>query len=120
MVYATINSLSNQKIELRVCDTFWTKFIGLMFRKSLSPNKGLLFKYAKESIINTSIHMLFMRFPITVLWINTADIIVDKCIAHPWRLMYASKYPACSVIEVHTQVFDDFLIGCKIVYNDEI
>ena len=48
--------------QLHWCASHWCKFKGLMLRKQISPDEGLLFVYDKESTIETSIHMLFMRF----------------------------------------------------------
>lgn len=97
--------------QLELCDTFGKKLLGLMFRKSLPEKHGLLFEYTNESIINTSIHMFFMNFPITVVWVNQQNIVVDKKIALVWHPYYASGTPASKVIETGVSSFDDFVIG---------
>jgi|WetSurMetagenome_2_1015567.scaffolds.fasta_scaffold629767_1 uncharacterized protein len=105
--------------SVEICDTFFKKFTGLMMRKELVKQMGLIFIYSKESIINTSIHMLFMRFPITVVWLDKNDIVVDKSIALPWHLYYAASKPACKIIEIGVQYIDDFKIGDKISFSYE-
>lgn len=114
-----VKTTANNNIHLEICKTFGSKLMGLMFRKELPSNTGLIFQYDSESILNTSIHMLFMNFPITVVWINLDNIVVDKKIAMPWHLMYASALPACSVIETNTKFFDEFFLGEKITFTYE-
>ncbi len=115
----SITTTCENTIDLEICNTFGSKLMGLMFRKKLPRNTGLIFQYEVESILNTSIHMLFMYFPITVVWLNANGVIVDKKLALPWHLMYAPALPACSVIETDSKFFDEFQVGEKIIFNYE-
>jgi uncharacterized membrane protein (UPF0127 family) len=90
-----------------------------MFRKRLAPDNGLILSESAESIINTSIHMLFMRFDITVLWLNHEFIVVDKCIARRWHPAYFSKYHAKHVLELHVSQFEHFAVGDVLQIIDE-
>jgi uncharacterized membrane protein (UPF0127 family) len=47
--------------------SFWAKFMGLMGRRSLPPGDGLWLPG------ENGIHMLFMRFPIDVVFVSPAD-----------------------------------------------
>lgn len=94
-----------------VCDTFFTKFSGLMFRKKIHPYYGLLFSETTESRLNTSIHMFFMNFDITVLWLNRDYSIVDIALAKKWHPVYISKAPAQYTLELHVDRFSDYSIG---------
>ena len=94
-----------------VCDTFFTKFSGLMFRKNIDPYYGLLFFETSESRLNTSIHMFFMNFDITVLWLNRDYSIVDIALAKKWHPVYISKAPAQYTLELHVDRFSDYSIG---------
>jgi uncharacterized membrane protein (UPF0127 family) len=49
-----------------LADTFWGRLRGLMGRPSLAPGEGLILKGEKN------IHTFFMRFPIDVLYVDTA------------------------------------------------
>ena len=98
-------------LTLGVCDQFSSKFLGLMFRKNLEPFSGLIFIEKKPSIINTSIHMLFMNFDITVLWLDETWFIVDKALAKKWHPAYSPKKPAKYTLEIHPERFNDFSIG---------
>ena len=107
------------QVKLEVASTFFSKFCGLMFRKSLAPDDGLILSESSESIINSSIHMFFMRFDITVVWLNREFTVVDKCIARKWHPAYFSKTPAMHVLELHNSQYDHFFIGDKlIIIND--
>jgi uncharacterized protein len=118
--YVTLMNLKNEKkIKTEVAETFFSKFRGLMFRKELAPDDGLILSESSESIINTSIHMLFMRFDITVLWLNREFKIVDKCFARRWRPAYFSKYPAKHVLELHISQIDHFSVGDTLKVIDE-
>lgn len=50
--------------DVRVADGIWSRFWGLMGRKSLPQGSGLLLKPSN------SIHTLFMRFPIDVVFLD--------------------------------------------------
>lgn len=52
--------------EVRVAASIWSRFWGLMGRKRLSEDAGLLLKPS------TSIHTAFMRFPIDVVFLDRA------------------------------------------------
>lgn len=108
-----IINTSNPKVHVtaQVCDKFITKFLGLMFRKEINPFFGLLFKETSESRVNTSIHMFFMRFDISVLWLNSDYVVIDKTLAKKWRPFYASKHPAQFTLELHPDRLTDFSIG---------
>ena len=119
MAIQILKTDNNQELYVTECVSFLDKFLGLMFRKHLSINEGIVFLYGKESIINATIHMLFMRFPITVLWVNSEYIIVDKTLALPWHLAYAPKKPANIIYELHAEIFEEFKIGDKIKLKNE-
>ena len=119
MAIQIINTDDKRELYVEECVSFFDKFLGLMFRKQIKINEGIVFLYSNESIVNATIHMLFMRFPITVLWVNSDNTIVDKAIAKPWRLAYAPNKPANIIYELHADVFDEFQIGDKIKQKNE-
>jgi uncharacterized membrane protein (UPF0127 family) len=85
--------------SVRLCNTFWSRLRGLMFRPLLRPDEVYLFCYERESITETSIHMFFVSFPIAVLWLDAGYQVVDKVLAKPWRPYYASGEPAQFFVE---------------------
>ncbi|NPA93539.1 MAG: DUF192 domain-containing protein, partial [Chloroflexi bacterium] len=71
-------------LTLDLCDTFRCRFLGLMGRRSLARDRGLLFRWPREGRVDTAIHMLFMRFPIAVIWLDAQQRVVDARLARPW------------------------------------
>lgn len=51
--------------------------------------------------VRTSIHMIGMRFPVAVAWLDGRGRVVHSTKARPWRPYYASPEPASFVLEVH-------------------
>jgi uncharacterized membrane protein (UPF0127 family) len=120
MVNKTLTNPSTGTILCAViADSFFSKLAGLMFRKEIPLDTCLILSERYESIINTSIHMLFMRFDIAVIWVSADLKVVDKTIARKWHLAYFSSAPAQHVIELHPTSFKNFNIGDKLILNDE-
>lgn len=57
--------------ELR--DTFWGRFRGLM----LSGRKDVVLASKEDGIRASTIHMLFMLYPIDVVWVSSDMVVVD-------------------------------------------
>ena len=54
----------NNTIQARIADSFLARFLGLMGRNPLPENQGLLLSPC------SSIHMMFMRFPIDAVFLD--------------------------------------------------
>ena len=80
---------------ISICDIF-SKFIGLMFSKQQSM--ALIFKFRNEKII--SLHMLFVFYPIDVLFLNKNKIAVDKKENFKPFAFYKSRRKAMYAIEM--------------------
>lgn len=93
---------------------FWAKFKGLMLRPSLSQNSGIVLVESSDSRLNTAIHMLFMLFDITAIWVNDQMEVVDVKIARKWRPSYVPVAPAKFVIETHVTHEKNFKTGDKV------
>jgi uncharacterized membrane protein (UPF0127 family) len=102
-------------LNLKVCDTFFSRFRGLMLAKELPSDGGIMIVEKGESKVNTSIHMMFMRYDITVLWLNPEMVVVDKVLAKKWAPYYAPKVPAQYILEIHRDRYDDFEIGDQLI-----
>jgi len=112
----------NRKIEtlphIRYCDTFATQLRGFTFHPRLSLDEGLLLVGKRDSRLDSSIHMLFVSFNLTVIWINSNMQVVDKVIAKSWRLAYFAKQPAKYVLEIHPDRWGDYEIGDTVQFKD--
>lgn len=72
---------------------------GLMFKPKLKNNETIILKLDKESKINSIIHMLFVFYPIYVIWLNKEKIIVGIKKCYPFQLFAIPKNQAMYVIE---------------------
>jgi uncharacterized protein len=85
--------------DVEHADTFLKQIVGLMFRKSFTG--ALVFDMGRETY--DGIHMLFVHFPIDVIFLSPDRRIVDmKTHVRPWvgnafpksRFRYAIEMPA--------------------------
>ena len=104
--------------QVELCDTFWRKLRGLMFRRSLDPGHALVFCHARESIAETSIHMFFVPFSIAVIWLNARKQVVDRALAKPFRPYYASRVPAQYFIEGVPALLGHAHIGDELAFEE--
>ncbi len=82
--------------NLIYCETFFSKFKGLMFSKK----KNLVFVLNKESRFNSGIHTFFVFFPINVYWLDEEKNIVDFRInVKPFSIIIPKK-KAKYVVEI--------------------
>lgn len=105
-------------LQVKYCDSFLAQLRGLTFRARLAPDEGLVLVGKRDSRLDSSIHMLFVRFDLCVLWINAGMQVVDKVLARPWRPAYFSSQPAKFVLEVHPERWDDFQVGDVVEFKD--
>jgi uncharacterized membrane protein (UPF0127 family) len=112
----------NRRIEgalrIRYCDTFFTQLRGFTLRSSLSRDEGLLLVGTRDSRLDSSIHMFFVSFDLSVIWINSAMQVVDKVLARSWRPAYFSRQPARYVLEIHPDRWGEFEIGDRVEFKD--
>ncbi|WP_122089679.1 DUF192 domain-containing protein [Halalkalicoccus subterraneus] len=64
--------------NVEVADSFLARARGLMFRRQLPDDYGLVFEFGKP--VTRSLHMLFVPFPIDAVWL------VDGEVTHTARL----------------------------------
>jgi hypothetical protein len=115
--YVNIINQANQEskpILAEYCQSFFCQLRGLMFRKSLPENYGLLLVQKTESKINASIHMMFMWMDLAVIWINNDNVVVDLVRARRWKPAYVPKAAARYVLETSESHLADYRIGDKV------
>lgn len=100
------------------CQSFWCHLRGLQFTRHLDDDQGLLFVTSSESVVNTSIHMLFMFMEIGVVWLDNSGRVVDKKLAKPWRLAYAPKQAAQYYIEAPPSILERLEIGDILKFDE--
>jgi uncharacterized membrane protein (UPF0127 family) len=88
--------------NIEVARSFFTKLAGLIFKKELKGDEGLLFENCN------SIHTLWMRFPIDVLFLDGENMIVSIIQdLRPFRFSPFIKQ-AVKVIEIKAGVASEF------------
>ena len=73
-------SIGGETISVKVANRFYLRFCGLMFKKSIDQNSGLLL------IPCSSIHMFFMRFAIDAVYLDRSFRVVGKETISPWKI----------------------------------
>jgi uncharacterized membrane protein (UPF0127 family) len=91
-----------------------------MFSKSIPNNQGLLLVQRSNSIVNSSIHMMFMWMDIAVFWINNEYTVVDRVLARRWKIAYLPKSAAMYVLETGITHINDFAVGDKVYFEKTI
>ena len=87
---------------------------GLMFEEKKKFNYALVFEFPIESKIGTSLHMLFVFFPIDVLFLNKNQKVVDKVTLQPFIPNYTPKKAAKYVIELPKGKTNGVKLGQKV------
>ena len=102
------------KIRAEIVDNPISRARGLMFKKSLPENEGMLFVFDEEDY--HSFWMMNMSFPIDIIWVNEEKNVVDIVKnAQPCKLIcpsYRPKEKAMYVLEVNANFTEEH--GVKI------
>ena len=95
--------------RVRVADTFWSRFRGLMLAPSLPLGEGLLIEPC------TSIHMMFMRFAIDAVFLDAGNRVVALYSRlRPWLRVSGWHRNAVKVIELPAGTIE----ACSLCEND--
>ena len=110
--YANVK-IGDTKIRAEIADTFIKQTKGLMFRKSLPENEGMLFVFDDENY--HSFWMMNMSFPIDIVWINKEKKVVDITKnAQPCKIsctIYRPKEEVMYVLEVNANFTEEHEVG---------
>jgi uncharacterized membrane protein (UPF0127 family) len=104
--------------RIQLCDSFLCRLRGLMFRSAIGRDEGLLLGVARDSRLDSSIHMFFVPFDLAIFWINSDMQVVDRLIARRWHPAYLPAQAARYTLEVHPERFEDFHIGDKVEFKN--
>lgn len=102
-------------LQIKNARTYFQKAKGLMFTCKKDFNYCLIFDMGAESKIQSSIHMMFVFFPIFVVFLNENKVVVDTKIARPWGF-YSSKAPARYVLELPVKYIEKIRTGDKLAF----
>lgn len=115
------NKTQNQKIieKTRLANSFSEKFKGLMFERKERFDYGLIFDFGREATWEVSIHMLFVFFPIDLVYLNEQKKIVDiKLGIKPWALNYTPQKPARYLAELPAGIAQAVRLGDQLEWEN--
>ncbi len=108
----------SEPIVAKYCQSFLCQLRGLMFTASLPKNSGLLLVQGSDSRVNASIHMMFMKMDLAVIWINSNYEVADLVLARRWKFVYLPKKAAKYVLETSVSNLSHFKIGDKVRFEE--
>ena len=108
-----INSRTNRTVLARptICVGFFSRLIGLQFRRRIAEVEGLLLILRRRSRWGTAIHTIGMRFELGLVWLDEHFRVVDMRRAKPWRLAHVPSAPAKYCLEADPTILDRVRIG---------
>lgn len=103
--------------KVKYCTNTFSRTKGLRFSKSLKEKQAIILVAEKESIRETMIDMLFVFFPIDVLWLNKEKKVVDiRRNVKPFTLIVIPKRPAKYIIELKTGMTNNINLGDELKF----
>ena len=119
----TLNILVNEKplsppIFAEECMDFISRLKGLMGKKEIKEDRGIILVQKSDSRLDSAIHMLAVFMDLGIVWINSQMVIVDTVVAKSWRPFYMSSRPAMYTLEVHPDRINEFAINAKVTFNE--
>ena len=117
-VLTAINETKGSSLVQRVvrADTFFSRLRGLMFRRHLGADEGLLLIGRAENRAEATIHMFFVFFSIGVVWLDRENRVIDQVVARPFRPYYAPSKPAIGILECHPTCLGQVDIGDRLCF----
>jgi len=113
--------IGNATVKAEIADTTLKQIKGLMFRKNLPKNEGMLFVFDQDGF--HGVWMMNMSFPIDIIWVDNEKKVVDVVKdAQPCRLLcptYRPKEKARYVLEVNANFTEKHKvkIGSSLEFN---
>ncbi len=91
-----------QKIieNVRLASTAFTRMKGLMFEEKSKFDYALIFVLPDETRVGASVHMMFVQFPIDIVYLDAQKKVFEKARLHPWMPNYTPKKAAKYFIEL--------------------
>ncbi|RLA15676.1 MAG: hypothetical protein DRQ59_00810 [Gammaproteobacteria bacterium] len=98
--------INGDQYSIEIAKTSSQRQQGLMFRESLSIRQGMLFVYPRPG--NHRIWMKNTLIPLSVIWIDDNETVIEVKILPPCRLDFCPSYgvsePAKYIIELSSEV----------------
>ena len=112
------NESLSPPIHAILCENFLSRLQGLMLKRDIPIDSGIILVQKSDSRVDSSIHMLGVFMDLGIIWINSQMIIVDTTIAKPWRPIYIPSHPAMYTLEVKPERLQEFQINDKVSFDE--
>lgn len=90
--------------KTKLADTPFQQGLGLMFSRKKNFNYALIFSRPNESIVGSSIHMMFVFYSINVIFLDKNKKVVDMIKSAKPFLFYSPKKPAKYILELPVNI----------------
>ncbi len=120
LTFLNDSSQVKAKIDIQIANTEFDRELGLMFRKSMKENQGMLFIFPQDTTQTFWMRNTFI--PLDMVFINSQKVIVS--ISKDTKILsdqtYTSRGPAQYVLEVNAGYCDKFNIhsGDKVTWKE--
>jgi uncharacterized membrane protein (UPF0127 family) len=104
--------------QVKWCASFGSKLRGLMFRRAIAADEGLVLVESRSSIAATSIHMFFVPFDIAAIWLDDDRRVVHTALAKSWHPYYASPKAARYVLEGPPALLQRVAVGEQLQFEE--
>ena len=87
-IWRLVSTTTGQTVvaQLRIADGFWSRLVGLQFRRPLPADAGLLL------VPCNSVHTCFVRFPVDVVFLdNRGCVLAVRHNLRPWRFAFGPR-----------------------------
>lgn|GEM_PF-564324 len=91
---------------------------GLMFENEKKFDYALVFSFPKKGRVETSLHMMFVFFPITAVFLDENKIVTDVALLTPFTPNYTPKSPSKFVIELPAIYSKNIKIKDKVEWDE--
>jgi uncharacterized membrane protein (UPF0127 family) len=118
--FTNIINLSNSEIaplNASWCQSFISRLRGFTFRSDIGFDESLVLVEARDSRLDTSIHMFFVWTDLSIAWVNSDNVVVDCVLAKAWHPFYAPSKAARYVVEYNPKRHGDFKPGDRISFD---
>jgi len=87
------------RLRVEVADSLLTRAVGLMFRRSLAPDAGVLLCFPRSG--DHALHMWWVRFPLDIAFIRDDGRVLKIVRAVPGQRPFASGRRIRYALELH-------------------
>lgn len=97
--------------RVRIADTMLLRMKGLIFADEKGFDYALVFVLPRETRAGASVHMMFVPFPIDIVYLDAEKRVLEKATLVPWMLNYTPKKAAKYFVELPVGLAGGVAVG---------